>query len=259
MTHAAGRVSISIMSDGQGINDRAAKRALLERNLAEVRRRIAAACLRAGRATEAVELVAVTKGVGAEEVEILAELGVRRMGESRVQEAAGKIPAAPGGIEWHMIGHLQRNKVKKALEIFSAVDSVDSARLAAEISRQAGRTVPILLEVNTGGEEAKHGVPPDGLKALAEEVCALPNLRVEGLMTVAPYTDDIRVCRRCFALLREAAGRLRGMKNERMEMRRLSMGMSHDYEAAVEEGATEVRVGGALFEGIGNQRLQDGG
>lgn len=240
------------MSNGQNKGSEAEKRVLIERNLAEVRGRIAAACLRSGRRPEAVELVAATKGARVEEIAVLAELGVRHMGESRMQDAADKIPAAPAGIEWHMIGHLQRNKVRKALEMFAAVDSVDSARLAAEISRRAaptGRTVPILLEVNTGGEEAKYGVPPEGLWRLAEKICVLPNIRLEGLMTMAPFTDDMDVCRRCFALLRKAAERLSGL-DERIEMRRLSMGMSRDYEAAVEEGATEVRLGSALFAGI---------
>ena len=130
------------------------KRATIERNLAEVRRRMAAACERSGRKADEVTLIAVTKTVGPEEIDILADLGVSRMAESRVQNAAAKIPAAPAGIEWHMIGHLQRNKAKRALEMFPLIDAVDSVRLAKEINKHAehmGKTVPVLLEVKTGG------------------------------------------------------------------------------------------------------------
>jgi len=238
-----------VLSEGTMLES-GTKRAVIERNLAEVMRRMEAACLRAGRRGGEVDLIAVTKTAGLEEIAILAELGVRKMGESRVQDAAGKIPQAPRGIEWHMIGNLQRNKAARAMELFDAFDAVDSARLAAEIDRQAakrGRVAPVLLEVNTGGEAAKHGAPVAGLRALAESVRGMPNLRVEGLMTMAPLTDNIGLCRGCFAALREAAESLRDLEDGRFSMRRLSMGMTQDFEAAIEEGATEVRVGSALF------------
>ena len=231
------------------------KRAIIEQNLMEVRRRMAAACECSGHSPEEISLIAVTKTVGPEEIAILADLGVSKMAESRVQQALAKIPHAPAGVEWHMIGHLQRNKAKKALELFALVDSVDSVRLAKEVNKHAkhmDKTVSVLLEIKTSGEEAKYGVGPEYLRAIAEELCslALPNLRVEGLMTMAPFTDDMDVCRRCFAILREAAESLRDLEGERLEMRRLSMGMTQDYEVALEEGATEVRVGSALFAGL---------
>jgi hypothetical protein len=235
------------------MSDVGAKREIIERNLAEIMGRIAAACARSGRKAGEASLIAVTKAVGLEEICILAGLGVRKMGENRVQEAAAKIPTAPAGIEWHMIGNLQRNKVGRALELFDMFDAVDSERLAREINRHAARmggAVPVLLEVNTSGEAAKHGVPVGGLRALAEHVRALPNLRVEGLLTMAPLTDNIAECRRCFRALRAAAEGLRELEGERLSMRRLSMGMTQDYEAAIEEGATEVRIGSALFLGL---------
>jgi len=233
--------------------DSEAKRATIERNLAEVLRRIAAACARASRKAKEVSLIAVTKTAGLEEVRILADLGVKKMGETRVQEAAPKIANAPAGIEWHMIGNLQRNKVGKALELFDALDAVDSERLAREIDKHAakrGGAVPVLLEVNTGGEAAKHGVPVEGLRALAESVRALPNLRVEGLLTMAPLVDNAAEWRRRFKALRAAADGLKQLEGERFSMRRLSMGMTQDYETAIEEGATEVRIGSALFLGL---------
>jgi hypothetical protein len=227
-----------------------AKRAAIERNLAEVRRRIAAACAHSGRKAENVALIAVTKTAGLEEIGVLFELGVRQMGENRVQEAAAKITLAPAGIEWHMIGNLQRNKVGKAMELFNTFDAVDSERLALEIDKhatRAGAVVPLLLEVNTSGEAAKHGVPVDELRALAECVRALPNVRVEGLLTMAALTGDAAEQRRCFQNLRTAAEGLSDLAGERFCMRRLSMGMTQDFETAIEEGATEVRIGSALF------------
>jgi hypothetical protein len=235
------------------MQDSGTKRWKIERNLSEVRRRIAAACTRAGRTTAEVNLIAVTKTVGLEEIGILTDMGVLKMAESRVQEAAEKIPRAPDGIEWHMIGNLQRNKAAKALQLFDTLDAVDGERLALEIDKHAAKknvVVPVLLEANTSGEDAKHGVPLEGLRALAEKALVLPHVRVEGLMTMTPLTGNAADWRRCFAALRQAAERLRDLESERFSMRRLSMGMTQDFEIAVEEGATEVRIGSALFLGI---------
>ncbi len=229
------------------------KRKIIAANVEDVRRRIAGACRRSGRGENDVQMVAVTKTVGPEEVRILAELGVTDLGENRVREAEPKIAASPGSFRWHMIGHLQRNKVKKALELFHRIDAVDSLKLAEEISRQSqqkGAVTPVLIEVNTGGEEAKFGVSPEGAPELAVRTAGLPNITVEGLMTIAPFTDDMDVCRACFRELRRTADSLRGEESATLRMRHLSMGMTQDFEVAVEEGATMVRIGTALFNGI---------
>ncbi len=229
------------------------KRRIITANVGEVRRRIAETCRRAGRSEHDVQLVAVTKTVGPEEVRILAELGVTDLGENRVREAEPKIAVSPGSVRWHMIGHLQRNKAKKALELFHRIDAVDSLKLAEEISRrsqQKGAVTPVLIEVNTSGEEAKFGVLPQDAPELAVRTAGLPNITVEGLMTMAPFTDDMDVCRACFRELRRIADSLRSEESATLQMRHLSMGMTQDFEVAIEEGATMVRIGTALFEGL---------
>jgi len=206
----------------------------------EARRRIAAACLRAGRSPEEVTIVAVTKGFPPQAIREAWQAGIRHFGENRVQEAAAKIPeVADLPITWHMVGHLQTNKVKKALSLFQAIDSVDSLRLAQEISRRAQGTVPVLLEVNVAGEASKFGFSPEEILRAAEQVAALPHLEVRGLMTLAPMASDPEEVRPVFRRLRELA--------QALGLRELSMGMSDDFEVAVEEGATMVRLGRAIF------------
>ena len=222
-------------------------------NLAEVRGRIVAAAQGAGRSADEVMLLPVTKTVGVEQVRALHELGVRAIGENRV---AGAVEKADGlslrDLAFHMIGHLQRNKVKKALKVFSFIHSVDSARLArgiaAELER-GGRTLPCLAEVNTSGESQKHGMSPEELMGFLEDVSSLPGVRIEGLMTMAMLTGDPEEARPCFARLRELADEARRRDFQNVRMDHLSMGMTQDYEVAVEEGATIVRVGSAIFAG----------
>ena len=221
----------------------------LRRSLDEVRDRIARAAARSGRPAEAVTLVGVTKTVAAEVVAEAVAQGLSDLGENRVQEAQAKIAAVGRErVRWHLVGHLQRNKAGRAVELFDRVHSVDDAGLAEALSRRAvaiGRTLPVLVEVNVSGEASKFGVAPADLEPLLERVAALAGLRLDGLMTVGPPVDDPGDARPGFARLRE----LRDRAGQRLglELPELSMGMSGDYEVAVEEGSTMVRVGSAIF------------
>ena len=209
-----------------------------------VRLQIADACLRDRRSPEEVTLVGVSKGFPPEAVREAFAAGLSHFGENRVQEAQAKLPLladlAPRPT-WHMVGHLQTNKVKTALSLFDIIQSVDSLHLAQEISRRAPQSVrvPVLLEVNVAGEAAKYGFSPEELPARAEEVRALPGLEVRGLMTVAPMAADPEAARPVFRRLRELG--------DSLGLAELSMGMTDDFEVAVEEGATIVRIGRAIF------------
>ncbi len=217
-------------------------------NLEMIQRRIAAACARVGRNAAAVTLLAVTKGHAPETVRDAAALGLRLFGENKIQEAKAKIPLCPGRVRWHMIGHLQTNKCRDALELFEMIQSVDSLHLAHEINKraeQAGKRMPILLEVNVAGESSKFGYRPDAVLAEVKEINALPRLEVHGLMTMAPWTPDPEKVRPVFRRLREL--KVRCEQNLGALLPQLSMGMSGDYEVAIEEGATLVRIGSALF------------
>ena len=209
-----------------------------------VRLQIADACRRAGRSPEAVTIVAVSKGFPPEAVREAFSAGLSQFGENRVQEAQAKLPLLAGLAPrptWHMVGHLQTNKVKTALGLFDIIQSVDSLHLAQEISRRAPQSVrvPVLLEVNVAGEAAKYGFTPEELPARAEEVRALPGLEVRGLMTVAPLAADPEAARPVFRRLRELG--------DSLGLAELSMGMTDDFPVAVEEGATIVRIGRAIF------------
>lgn len=209
-------------------------------NLARVRERLDRACQTAGRLPEEITLVAVTKGVGPEKILEAHSLGIRHFGENRVQEAQGKISGLKHlDITWRMVGHLQTNKAKLALELFHAIDSVDSLPLAQALSRRALAPLPIMLEVSVSGEATKFGFSPHALARALEEIARLPNLEVRGLMTVAPLVEDPQEVRPIFSRLRELAQAL-GLKE-------LSMGMSDDFEVAIEEGATQIRLGRAIF------------
>lgn len=218
--------------------------ATVAERLQAVRLRIADACARAGRSPDEVTLVAVTKGFPPEAVREAAAAGVRHFGENRIQEAQAKLPAL-GDLSpkptWHMVGHLQTNKVKTALNLFDIIQSVDSFHLAEAINRRAPQPdrVPVLLEVNVAAEPAKYGFSPDELPSQAEAIRRLPGLDVRGLMTVAPMTDDREQLRPIFRRLRQLA--------QSLQLPELSMGMTDDFETAVEEGATIVRVGRAIF------------
>lgn len=207
-----------------------------------VRWLISAACLRRGRPPDDVTLVAATKGVSPQAIMEAVAVGVRHLGENRVQEARAKRPALadlPSDVVWHMIGHLQGNKVKTAVGLFDIIHSVDSVHLAAAISRRALRTAAAFLEVNVSGEPSKYGFSVEELPRSCESIRRLPNIDVRGLMTVAPATDDPQMVRPVFHRLREAA--------DALGLRELSMGMTDDFEMAIEEGATHIRIGRAIF------------
>lgn len=220
----------------------------LEANLTSIRRRIAAACARAGCDPMSVTLLAVAKGHPPEAVEEAARLGLTLFGENKVQEARTKIPLCPDRLRWHMIGHLQSNKCRDAVDLFEMIQSVDSLRLAEEIHRRAGlaaKTMPVLLEVNIVGEASKFGYPPEQLLSDLPQLKALSRIDIQGLMTVPPWTPDPEKMRPVFRRLREIKEQCAGILGTSLPQ--LSMGMSGDFETAVEEGATLVRIGTALF------------
>jgi len=208
--------------------------------LAIVRQRLARAAERAGRSPAEVTIVAVGKSFPTQAIEEAAAAGVAHVGENRVQEAAAKIPSLHHlPLTWHMVGHLQTNKAKTALELFDIIQSMDSLRLAEVLSHHAERPVPILLEVNVAGEASKFGFSPQEVLPAAEAAARLPHLDVRGLTTVAPLVSDAEEVRPVFRELR----RLR----DALGLAELSMGMSDDFEVAIEEGATMVRIGRAIF------------
>ena len=220
----------------------------LRENLENVRARIDAAAARAGRDPGAVELVAVSKTHPVEEIREVEEAGQSLFGESRVQEALVKIPLLPGRLRWHFIGHLQANKVRKALPLFELIHGVDSMEIARDIDRigaELGLHPRVLLEVNVSGEGSKHGFDPEALERDLEALLSLPRLQVEGFMTMAPLAPEAEASRPYFASLRALRDRLAVRAG--IPLGTLSMGMSGDYEVAVEEGATLVRVGSAIF------------
>lgn len=228
--------------------------ALLTDRLRALEDRLRAACRRAGRDRAEVRLVAVTKSVPAEVAALLPPLGVLDLGESRPQELWRKAAALPADVHWHLIGHLQRNKVERTLPLVRLIHSVDSLRLLdaieAEAARQ-GRPVAALLEVNASREASKHGFAPEAVPGLVPRLAALRHVSVRGLMTMAAPDDDAGRARPAFAALRRLRDRLRTDLGPGHPLEHLSMGMTGDFEVAVEEGATLVRVGTLLFEGLG--------
>ena len=226
----------------------------IERNLARVRACIAEAAAQAGRSPSEVKLVGVTKYVGPEVIRSLVAAGLCDLAESRPQQLWEKAAAlADLPIRWHQIGHLQRNKVRRTLPLVAMVESVDSARLATAIEEAAGelgRRVPVLLEVNISGEEAKYGFLPSEVAPALATLSTMGHVEVRGLMGMAGLEGDLDDARRQFAALRALRDRLRPACPPGIELAELSMGMSGDFEEAIEEGATIVRVGSALFEGL---------
>jgi PLP dependent protein len=211
-------------------------------NLDRVRERVARAAARAGRRADDVLLIGVSKTVEVERIRAAIAAGIAALGENRVQEAKGKIESVGHPVPWHLIGHLQTNKARDAVALFDVIHSVDRLDLAREIDKRAhgaGRVVEALVEVNVAGEAQKGGVAPDGLPALLDAIATLSGLRVRGLMAIPPAAENSDDSRRWFAALRRLA--------ERHGLKELSMGMSADFEAAIEEGATMVRVGTAIF------------
>lgn len=226
----------------------------ISENIAEVRTRIADAARRAGRDADQIALMAVTKTHPPERICEAYTAGLRLFGENRVQEFASKAGAVARltGAEWHMIGHLQTNKAAKAAELFAAVDSVDSVKLAERLNvaaQSSGRKLGILIEVNVGGEAAKNGVAPDSreLEELLMAAARLGSLEFQGLMTVPPFTEDPEIARPHFGKLRELRDAIARRRLPAVGMDVLSMGMSHDFELAIEEGSTCVRIGTAIF------------
>jgi hypothetical protein len=220
----------------------------LAANLDSIQKRIAAACERAGRNPDSVTLLAVSKTHPPETIKAAADCGQIFFGENKVQEAKAKIPLCPGKLRWHFIGHLQSNKCRDAVELFEMIQSVDSLSLAQEINKraeQAARRMPVLLEVNVAGEASKFGYPPERLLAELKEINVLPRLQIHGLMTVPPWSPEAEESRPHFRRLRELKQRAEQVLGAPLP--HLSMGMSGDFEIAIEEGATIVRVGTALF------------
>jgi len=221
---------------------------LLAENYRKVKTDLENAAHKAGRSPEEIRLIAVTKSASVEDIKQAAELGVMDFGANRVQEEADKVKSLPG-VNWHFIGHLQRNKVKYVMPVYSTIQTLDRLSLAREVQRCAERfecEITVLVQVNVSGEESKFGLSPEELGPFLEQAAAFDRLKIKGLMTMAPFVDDPEEARPYFRRLRElrdqnAAGGL--------ELPELSMGMTNDYTVAVEEGATMVRIGGALFGG----------
>ncbi|GMT42102.1 MAG: YggS family pyridoxal phosphate enzyme [bacterium] len=220
----------------------------ISENLSEIRTNITRAAKRAGRSPDEVTIVAVTKTHGAASVRAAMENGIKVLGENRVQEARTKFKEIGGGVDWHFIGHLQKNKVKFLFDIFSLVHSVDSFELAAEINRRAAvDEVHILLQVNIGEESTKYGIKPLEVTDVAEKISRMPHVRIEGLMAIPPPAARPEDSRRYFRKLVEIKNEVEEMKLETVSMSKLSFGMTGDYEVAVEEGATHVRIGSGIF------------
>lgn len=217
--------------------------------LEDIQGRISRACERSKRDPSEVRLIAVTKNVPADLVRQGMECGLRRFGENYVQEALPKIQALGPEAEWHFIGHLQSNKARHVVGRFRMVHTVDRLSLARELDRRVPGPDPleVLVQVNISGEETKSGVSPDGLAQLLQVLIQLPRIRVRGLMTMPPYSEDPETSRPCFRLLRELRDRTRALVLPPHSLDELSMGMTGDFEVAIEEGATFIRIGTALF------------
>lgn len=219
-------------------------------NLEQVEEKINSACKKAGRSRGSVTLIAVSKTKPLSMLQEAYEYGCRDFGENKVQELVDKYEQMPKDIRWHMIGHLQRNKVKYIVDKVSLIHSVDSLRLAEEISKEAQKrklTVSILIEVNIAGEETKFGTAGEQALALVESISKLPSIKIEGLMTIAPYVEEAEKNRQYFTALRQLSVDIMQKNIDNVNMNILSMGMTGDYEVAVEEGAVCIRVGTGIF------------
>jgi len=223
---------------------------LIAENLKTVKDKIAQAALRAGRNPQDVQLVAVSKTVSGELIQQAIEAGVTILGESYIQEARKKIGEIGKAVRWDFIGHLQSNKVSYAVDLFEVIHSIDRLSLAQALSTRAAKkrkTLRVLVQVNISGEGAKSGIDTGRVNALVSHIASLPNLTLEGLMTMPPYFTDPEKARPYFVALRKLRDTLMAEQGNRIDLKELSMGMSGDFEVAVEEGATLVRVGTALF------------
>lgn len=226
------------------------KRTMIAENLKTVTQRISRSCEKSGRPADAVKLVCVTKEASLSEIEEVLALGVKDIGENRVQNALVKYKTIGGRAIWHLIGHLQTNKVRDAVGISSLIHSVDSLRLVEAIDREAkraGKVQDVLIQVNTSGEESKFGIPQDEVRPFFEKAALYTDISISGLMTMAPEVEDPEEARPCFRKLRELRDELQNLKLTTYNLQ-LSMGMSNDFEVAIEEGSTMVRVGRAIFK-----------
>lgn len=219
-------------------------------NCRKVLARIGEAAAKCGRDPRGIKLLAASKAQSASRIREAIAAGIRLFGENYVQEAKAKKEIIQDPVEWHMIGHLQRNKVRAALNLFDLVQSLDSAELARELDKEGkkrGKTVRAFVEVNLGGEESKSGIAKEEVASLLWEAAALSHVRVEGLMVVPPFRENPEEVRPYFRALKEMQMELKGLKIPNMDLKELSMGMTHDYPVAIEEGATLVRIGTAIF------------
>ncbi|OGC74456.1 MAG: YggS family pyridoxal phosphate enzyme [candidate division Zixibacteria bacterium RBG_16_40_9] len=222
----------------------------IEENLSQVRARIFKVCEKVKRDPQEIKIVAVTKNVAVEKIKQAIACGIEIIGENKVQEAQAKYNQVDKKVLWHLVGHLQTNKVKKALEIFDLIQSIDSLKLAVEINgcaKEKNKILPILIEVNTSGEETKYGVKPEQTENLIREMKGLENLKIKGLMTIGPLTDDKEKIRESFRETRGIYEKLESVKVPNLELEFLSMGMSSDFEIALEEGSNMLRIGTAIF------------
>jgi len=222
----------------------------IKNNLEIINGKIKKAALRANRNPEEIKLVAVTKTATIEQIKEAINAGVKIIGENKVQEAKEKYQILNADIEWHLVGHLQTNKVKYAIEIFDLIHSVDSIKLAKEIDRrslQFGMITNVLVEVNVSGEETKYGVKPEEVEPFIKEISEFSRIKVRGLMTIAPIAEDEEEIRPYFRKLRELSKEIKSKNIKNVKMDYLSMGMTEDFEVAIEEGANMIRVGRGIF------------
>jgi len=222
----------------------------IKENLEKIAEKIRLKLELAGRDSGDITMVAVTKTVEEDRIREAIASGVRIIGENRVQEAKDKYAKLGNEVIWHLVGHLQTNKAKDAVKIFDLIHSVDSVKLAKEIDKEArkvGKVQKVLIEVNLSGEETKYGLSPEEVIPFLKDISELPNMKVEGLMTMAPFYENPEDCRPYFRRLKELMEKVKARKIENVEMKYLSMGMTNDYEVAIEEGSNMVRIGRAIF------------
>ncbi|WP_213995912.1 YggS family pyridoxal phosphate-dependent enzyme [Tepidanaerobacter syntrophicus] len=223
---------------------------VIKENIKNIESRIKTAAEKSGRNFKDISLVAVTKTISPEIIQEAVDAGITLLGENKVQEARDKIDKIKGDVEWHLIGHLQRNKVKIALELFSLIQSLDSFALAEEIqkrARQMQKNVDVLVQINIGLEKTKYGINPADAESFIESVASLENLNVKGLMAIAPFKENPEDVRPYFREMRSIFERIKQKSIKNVEMKYLSMGMSNDFEVAIEEGSNMVRIGTAIF------------
>ncbi|MBU1998387.1 MAG: YggS family pyridoxal phosphate-dependent enzyme [Candidatus Omnitrophota bacterium] len=230
---------------------------MLKDNILKIQKKLSEKCIQLQRSSEGITLVAVSKNRTIDEIKEAVACGIHNIGENRVQEALLKykelstVDSRQSALKWHMVGHLQRNKVRDAVKIFDLIHSVDSLKLAQEINKEScriGKIQEILIEVNTSGEPGKFGIKPQELSELLKEVGGFNNIKVSGLMTIAPLVDDPQKVRPYFRALKELRDKINSLSLITYPLTLLSMGMSNDFEVAIEEGADMVRIGQAIFE-----------